>query len=123
MAADKMFILDGECRNKMWKYVLIKVRFCRCGSELFHPKIFGIRYSEVNATEMKRRALPRIANLYHWVLGLSLWYVFRNLEFLLFLLFLPSSPVIGVAAGCAPWLGAPLRLRPGAAEGGSRGDV
>lgn len=64
---------------------------------------------------MKGKTLPGIANHYHWVFGLSPRYVFRSLEVLLFL---PGSPVI-----CAQWLGAPLWLCPGAAQGGSRGDV
>lgn len=71
---------------------------------------------EVYTTGMRRRDLPGIANLHHGVLRLSLGYVFRTLVFLL--LFLPDSPVV-----CAVRLGAPLWLRPGAAQGGSRGDV
>lgn len=69
---------------------------------------------------MKRKTLPGVANHCHRVFGLSLWYVFRSLEVLLFL---PGSPVISVDPSCAPWLGAPLWLGPGAAQGGSRGDV
>lgn len=66
---------------------------------------------------------PGIANPQHGVLRLFLGDVFRTLGFLLLLLFLPGSLVVCAGPGCAVWLGAPLWLRPGAAEGGGRGDV
>lgn len=61
--------------------------------------------------------LPGIANLHHGVLGFFLWYVFRTLGLLQLLL--PGSLALR-----AVWLSA-LRwwLRPGAAQGGSRGGV
>lgn len=83
---------------------------------------------------MKRADSPGIADLHHGVLRLFLGDVFRAFRFLLLLLFLRSSPLLSVGAGCALWLGAALRLgaalwlgaplcvRP-AAQGGSGGDM